>query len=300
MPVSRPSSVSRRRPPDLLSVLRHITLRDRTLLSALEQHLVLTTDQIRRLYFWSLRRTQLRLQTLRQVDLVDQFRFANPHGGAQQCKWVLGLTGARFQAAAAGRPAPSDRAYREGVLRVSTAPTLNHLLTANEFFVRLHHTARQRPDARVDRWWSEPATAGAFSGVRPDGHALWTVGDRTVGVFLECDLGTENLTRLLTKLPGYGRLAAGGGPGYPVLFWLPNRQREENLHRLLAQAVPPVAVATAVHTDDPTAAVWRTPEAWYRVQLTDLPSHHGLDAAGNPNWHDGHLELNGVHPNDRT
>jgi hypothetical protein len=103
----------------------------------------------------------------------------------------------------------------------------------NEFFVRLRSAARSRPGAQLDRWWSERAATRAFTGIRPDGHGIWTARGTSVGGFLECDLGSENLSRLVAKRPGYARLAAGGGPSYPVLFWLPSRARENNLQRLL-------------------------------------------------------------------
>jgi hypothetical protein len=111
------------------------------------------------------------------------------------------------------------------------------------------------------------------------------------GFFLECDLGTEPLTRLTAKLPGYARLAAGGGPRYPVLFWLPGTDREAHLQRLLRQSPPSVPVATATHDGDPAGPVWLLVDGWQRLSLGELPSNHGLETAHNPNWRDGHLDL---------
>ena len=77
--------------------------------------------------------------------------------------------------------------------RLSANPHLAHLLTANEFFVRLTAYARQHPEARLDRWWSESLTTKQFRTITADGHGLWSVGDATVGFFLEADTGTEPL-----------------------------------------------------------------------------------------------------------
>jgi Replication-relaxation len=260
-PTSSPRPTRRASP---LAVHPHLTPRDRDLLTLVEDHRVLTSDQLSRVFFTGLRTCQLRLGVLRGLDLLDRFRFARPHGGTEAWKWVLGLAGARFQAATAGRPAPTDRAHNERIGRLAASPTLAHLLATNEFFVRLHHTARTLPAARLDRWWPEQAATARFSGIQPDGHGLWTTSrdphrQHTVGFFLECDLGTENLSRLCGKLSGYSRLADTGGPCYPVLFWLPSPDREANLQRLLRRDPPDVPVATATHDSDPAGPVCGCP-----------------------------------------
>jgi hypothetical protein len=279
-------------PRDPLLALAHLTSRDRRLLTLLDEHLVLTTDQLHQAFFTGARTCQRRLQLLHQHRLLDRFRFASFHGGQHQWKWTLGPTGARFQAAATHRRADSDRAHRDRVIRLMANPALNHLITVNEFFIRLTATARTSGRTRLDRWWSERTATSAFLGIRPDGHALWTTNGHTIGLFLECDLGTENLDRVTAKLDSYTRLAHSGGPRYPVLFWLPTRQREINLRRhLQASASPKICVATAIQDDDPTDAVWLPADSWHRVHLTCLPSDHGPDSAHNPNWHAGHLTL---------
>jgi Replication-relaxation len=322
MPVSTSTSTtsasSRLRHP--LAVHPHLTRRDRDLLTLLEDHQVMTTDQLARVFFTRARTCLLRLEVLRGLDLLDRFRFARPYGGTEPWKWVLGVGGARFQAAVAARPAPTDRAHREHTLRLSASPGLDHLLTTNEFFVRLHHAARTpagpapaRDEGRaisgraatgdragsaaasggmsLDRWWPERTATARFPGIAPDGHGLWTTHSRTVGIFVECDLGSENLPRLTAKLPGYARLADAGGPCYPVLFWLGSTERETNLQKLLRADPPPVPVATATHDSDPAGAVWLPADGWQRLPLHDLASDHGPHVAGNANWRDGHLDL---------
>lgn len=296
-----------------LAVHPHLTRRDRDLLALLEDHQVMTSDQLARILFTHLRTCQLRLDVLRGLDLLDRFRFARPYGGTEPWKWILGYAGARFQAAAASRPAPTERAYREHALRLSANPSLGHLLATNEFFARLHHAARTASagrgvaastsgdggpvgEVRVDRWWSERTATARLPGIQPDGHGVWTARGRTVGFHLECDLGTENLNRLTGKLAGYARLAATGGPTYPVLFWLPSAERETNLQHLLRDDPPPVPVATATHDGDPAAAVWLPVDGWQRLALHELPADHGPNVAGNANWADGHLELTDQRP----
>lgn len=277
----------------LLALYHRLTPRDRNLLAQLDEHLVLTTDQVHRLHYRAARTCQIRLRELHALGVLDRFRFARMVGGSEPWHWVLGLHGARFQAGFTGRPAPTVRAHRERVLRQSASPLLQHLLATNEFFVRLAFTARIDHRARLDRWWSEHTATTKFRQIRPDGHGLWTKDGRTVGWFLETDMGTEALTRVVAKLDAYERLAASGCPTYPVLFWLPNADRESHLQQALRRRPPKVPVATATHHTDPAGAVWLPVDGWQRISLAELPSDHGLNAAENPNWVDGQLDLTG-------
>ncbi|MFE9695194.1 replication-relaxation family protein [Micromonospora sp. NPDC005806] len=271
----------------LLAIYPHITSRDRRLLQLLDDHQVLTTDQIHRMLFHARRTCQIRLGELAALGLVDRFRFARAGGGSQPWHWTLGHQGHRFQAAAHQRPEPTLRASRQTVHRLSANPHLTHLLTANEFFVRLTAYAREHPEARLDRWWSETTTTKRFRTITADGHGLWSVGDATVGFFLEADTGTEPLGRVAAKLDRYAQLTHRGGPRYPVLFWLGSEQREEHLHQLLHTRRDDVPAATATRNGDPGEAVWLPVGATSRVRLPDLPSDHGQPVADNPNYGDG-------------
>jgi hypothetical protein len=275
----------------LLALYPHLTIRDRTLLAQLDEHLVLTTDQIHRLHFQALRTCQIRLRELHMLGLLERFRFARMHGGSDPWHWTLGLAGAQFRAGATGRPAPTERAHRDKVIRLTARSSLAHLLATNEFFVRLARTARTDPQVRLDRWWSERTATARFLRIRPDGHALWTARGRTVGWYLECDMGTESLPRVRGKLEAYQRLAASGGPQYPVLFWLSSTAREAHLQQALRRALPEVAVATATHDTNPAQTVWLPADGQQRVSLAELPCDHGRNTASNPNWIDGQLDL---------
>jgi hypothetical protein len=271
----------------LLAIYPHITSRDRQLLQLLDDHQVLTTDQIHRMLFLARRTCQIRLNELAALGLLDRFRFARTGGGSQPWHWTLGHHGHRFQAAAHGRSEPTIRATRQLAQRVSANPHLPHLLVANEFFVRLTAYARQHDEAALDRWWSEALTTKQYRTITADGHGLWSMNRTTAGFFLEADNGTEPLGRVVAKLDRYGQLARRGGPRYPVLFWLGSGQREENLHRLLRGRPAEVPYATATHDTDPADPVWLPGTATARVSLAELPSDHGQPVADNPNYVDG-------------
>ncbi|MDT4993760.1 MAG: hypothetical protein QOH97_3652 [Actinoplanes sp.] len=278
MPLSRSTG--------LLAIYPHITSRDRQLLQLLDDHHVLTTDQVHRMLFLARRTCQIRLSELATLGLLERFRFARTGGGSQPWHWTLGHHGQRFQAAAHDRPEPTLRATRQAAQRVSANPHLGHLLLANEFFVRLTAYARRHDEARLDRWWSETITTKRYRTITADGHGLWAAGGTTVGCWLEADNGTEPLARVVAKLDRYAQLARRGGPRYPVLFWLGSGQREENLHALLRGLAAEVPYATATHDADPADEVWLPGKAIARVRLADLPSDHGQPVADNPNYVD--------------
>ena len=278
----------------LLAIYPHITGRDRQIMQLLDDHQVLTTDHLTRLFFHAPRTCRHRLAELRDLGLLDRFRFARPGGGTDPYHWVLGHEGQRFQAATRGEPEPTARARSQRIARLSANPRLTHLLIVNEFFVRLAEHARRHPHTALDRWWSETASQ-AFKSTRvvinPDGHGLWTVAEHTVGFWLEADTGSEPLTRVISKLDGYRRFAAGGGPRYPVLFWLSSPTREEHLHRLLRQQPGNVTTVTATGDTNPAEAVWLPTDGQDRVRLVQLPTFHGTNSPANPNFRDGVLHL---------
>jgi hypothetical protein len=92
--------------------------------------------------------------------------------------------------------------------------------------------------------------------------------------------------RLVAKLEPYRRLRRDGGPGYPVLFWLPTTARETNLHARLAGVSPGgIAVATAARDTaaHPARAVWRlVGNGRRRLRLAELPNQPGRPGPYNP------------------
>jgi hypothetical protein len=225
---------------------------------SLDEHATLTTDQLTALLFISAITCRHRLTVLRSFGFVERFIRRNEPGTPNIVCWVPGSMSARLTALAIGQNPPTARALRERQDRVYVNPALEHLLESNEFFVQLLAHRRSHQDTSLRRWWWERATAGAFGRrIHPDGHGVWTDGEREIGFFLELDRGTEPLGRLGDKLSSYRRLRAEGGPPYAVLFVLPSRTREQNLHRRLAGRPEPglvVATTSPEAGDDPGRA----------------------------------------------
>jgi hypothetical protein len=253
--------------------LTRLTPRDRLLLDLLDQHKTFTTEQIHTLAFTSLARTRIRLGQLHTREVLDRFRhYQRP--GSQSWRWTLGPIGAAILAAGRGATLPRPAAVRDATARIAMSPTLAHLVTTNGFFVALSAHARTAPAARLSRWWNEARCREAVATVvRPDGHGVWHDGGRAVPFWLEADLGTETLSRVVGKLTGYAALPPTRA--YPVLFWLPTGAREVNMHAYLTRSGVPdgVTVATAAADtapDGPAGPVWRVAGRGGRVTLADL------------------------------
>jgi hypothetical protein len=286
-------------PQTVLAELARLTERDRWILQLLDQHKVFTTEQLTDLAFGSLGRARNRLSTLHQRQVLDRFRLLVRPGSASW-RWSIGPVGAAILAASHDQPPPRPHTVREATTRLATNPQLDHLLGVNGFFTTLYAYARAHPHTRLVRWWSETHTRHATADlVRPDGHGLWQEHDRQTPFWLEYDRGTETLRRVLVgKLADYAHLADTQW-AYPLLFWLPTRSREANLHTELARAGIPaglvVATATTEHAQPrggPAGPVWQLPGRHDRLRLADLPSPAGMadtDTNSEPgsSWWDG-------------
>lgn len=284
--------------------MAHLTDRDLAILDWLDRHGVLTSAQITAVFFTAASTANHRLLKLRSLDLVDRFHRPRPGGGFGPWHWVIGTVGAHLAAAARRQSPPTPKALRERHGRLARNPQLDHHIAANQFFIDLHTHARRHPEARLMRWWSTKDTAARYHGrIHPDGHALWReqVGDTyvTVGLFLEYDTGTERPVRRLTgKLDAYDELARDGGPAYPVLFLLQDRDRERRLHTAFAdRPAGPVAVATTVQESvraaGPAGPIWAlVGDPHPRIRLIELPCTHGRrDSLYNANAREQDLDL---------
>ena len=119
-------------------------------------------------------------------------------------------------------------------------------------------------------WWSEARCARHFGDLtRPDAYGrLTTTPDTEINngsgsggdfeFFLEYDTGTEPLTRLARKLPGYAALADTTGITTPLLIWLPTARREAAARQRLTRALTDLHTAhdhTAHDADNGNARV---------------------------------------------
>jgi Replication-relaxation len=279
---TRPARV----PTTLLEVSKRLRPRDLVIADLLDEHQTLTTNQISAVLFDNLTTCQHRLQDLRRLRFLDRFIRNRPRTPAPMC-WVPGLLSARYTALARADNPPTARMVQDRQERVMSNPALAHLLGVNDFFIRLLVHARHHDGARLARWWSERTAAAALGRrVHPDGLGVWVDGNATTGFMVEFDTGSEPLGRLVDKLSAYRRLRVDGGPQYVLLFVLPTRARETNLHRRLGEGLDPgvvVATTSPEHGSDPAGPVWRKlGNGRNRYTLAALPGPLGETGPLNP------------------
>jgi hypothetical protein len=270
----------------LLDISTRLRPRDYTIAHLLDQHIVLTTTQLAHVFFDSPITCQHRLHALRRLRFIDRF-VRNRPGTPRPLCWVSGPLSARYVALSGDNTPPTLKALRERQDRIFSSPRLDHLLGINEFFIQLLVHARHNPQTRLARWWSERDTSAAYGRrIHPDGHGVWVDRGQTVGFFVELDRGSEPLGTLVGKFASHRRLRSDGGPSYPVLFVLPSRTREQNLHRRFAEGMDAgvvVATTSPESGTDPAGAVWRlVGNGRHRLTLADLSSSHGQAGPINP------------------
>lgn len=250
----------------------NLTPRDQWIIAMVHEHRVLTSTQIAALAFPHVRGARRRLADLtHRLRVLDRFRPRLPRGSAPE-HYVLGPAGAAYLAAERDQSAKDFGYSRQRAHQIALSAHLPHAVGCNETFTRIAATHLTRPrDGRLAAWWSERRCLRLWQDLaRPDGYGHYTLAApgtdpgsaRNLRFFLEYDTGTEPLGRLAAKLPGYAKLAAATTT-QPVLFYLPSRQREENLHRLLARDALRVPVATTspdaltAAGTGPVGPVWR-------------------------------------------
>ncbi|HEU0130816.1 MAG TPA: replication-relaxation family protein [Mycobacteriales bacterium] len=268
----------------LAAVGDRLTARDLTILRTLEQHVVLTTEQLTRLLFSSPVSAQHRLAVLHHYDLVDRFHERKDTGGHTSFRYVLGEAGAAVlalrrhgetdQGSDPRRPETPvrlDPRYRQPhhKIRVEHSQRLAHTLGVNELATALAGHARRTPGAALERWSSERrCRLWCGETARPDARLVWTENGRSVDVLLEYDRGTENHHRLLDKIPGYRALQRDRGIASWVVFAFPSAGREAELRRAFAD-IDDVPIATAV-PGCPADAIWLPLRATRRLRLAEL------------------------------
>ncbi len=235
------------------AITQRLTDRARLILHDVERFRVLTTPQLTKLHFGSLKRAAARLLHLHELAVLDRFRPRREPWGAHPWHWVVGPLGAALLAGEAGEdPERASRRWRgERTIAYSTGQRLAHLIGINEIYASLASCS----EGSLLDWQTEAeATKWSWNEVRPDGWGIWEQHGRQVEFFLEYDRGTETLSRLVEKLSDYEKVAVDRGTPTWVLFAFISIRREQTARHALADATVPIATATV--GEPPQDSVW--------------------------------------------
>jgi len=230
--------------------------RDHALLLNLLEHKVLTTHQIKSLFFRSFRRCQHRLKELRDLDLVSSFSVGRGFGeGRPPACWFLTKPGlAEIAEAKDARvsdlPWIPDHSYRGSHM-------LAHRLGVNAFFCALAEASRAHDGHCLLTWRPEHWVRTRTAEVKPDGFGRYLHPGGACEFYLEYDRGTEAFGALSRKLEGYLRLAAGWTKeqeltGFPnLLIIVPEEVREGEVASALRHAIGSMHVSGSLATSFP-------------------------------------------------
>jgi hypothetical protein len=266
--------------------------RDHALLLSLLEHKVLTTYQIKSLFFRSFRRCQHRMKELRDLDLVSSFSVGRGFGeGRPPACWYLTKLGLSEIADAKGVRASDLSWIADEGYRVSQ--NLAHRLGVNAFFCALAEASRGHEGHCLATWRPEHWVRTKTAEVKPDGFGRYLHSGGACEFYLEYDRGTEAFSALSRKLEGYLRLAANWSEewelvGFPnLLLIVPEGMREGEVGSALRHAIGTLHVGGSLATSFPLhaaseeqltelgvlGAVWRhLPTDGERIALVDLPA----------------------------
>jgi hypothetical protein len=266
--------------------------RDHALLLSLLEHKVLTTHQIKNVYFRSFRRCQHRMKELRELDLVSSFSVGRGFGeGRPPACWFVTKPGLSEIAEAmdirvSDLPWVPDHSYRSNLL-------LAHRLGVNAFFCALAEASRAHDGHCLITWRPEHWVRTRTAEVKPDGFGRYLHPGGACEFYLEYDRGTEAFGALSRKLEGYLRLAAGWTKeqeltGFPnLLIIVPEEVREEEVASALRHASGSLHVPGSLATSFPLyvasedqlidlgvlGTAWKhLPTDCDRLSLVDLPA----------------------------
>src|SRR5216683_1324406 len=116
----------------IAALASRLTARDQQVALACYEHRVLTTEQLRRLYFSAPRRARRRLTLLYQLRVLDRFRpTLQPGQGSAQHHWILDEAGAHVVAAHLGVERKELRWRHQRDLGMFGSQKLDHQLEVN-------------------------------------------------------------------------------------------------------------------------------------------------------------------------
>lgn len=238
--------------PLVATVLAELTERDLLILDDLEQFRLLTTKQIRRLYFpvsttahanaaAASKATMRVLERLERHRLVSRLgrRIGGVRSGSTGYIWQLTSAGDRLQRARRGKQ--GRKRYVEPGLQF-----IGHTLAVTDAMIELRSLA-QEDVIELLHLDGEPACWRQFLGphgtpriLKPDLYAVTAAGAYEDSWFIEIDQATEHIPAILRKCQIYAAYAATGTEQhqrgvFPATLWVvPNAERARKITDAIA------------------------------------------------------------------
>jgi Replication-relaxation/Resolvase, N terminal domain len=249
-------------------VAKHTTERDREIAWLLYRQKILTTDQLRLLFFGSLG-CQDRLLWLYRHRVIDgSTRQVRSRWVKPQAHWLLDEVGAQLVAARLGRARKSLGWDRQQDFNEHAQ--LAHRLECNSFVCSVITATLDTPDVWVAAWepgwgaikpyWSLPP----YESARPDASLTLSTPFGVVGIAVEWDRATEPMATLVRKIRSYRVTLERSGRPLNVCFVVPGERRAQRFYqessqdaRQLLTARLWVTTTAQLETLGPLGEIWR-------------------------------------------
>lgn len=214
-----------------------LTVRDRAILHDVERFRLLTTKQVQALHFddgkttlAAARANTRALTRLREQGLISALdrRIGGARRGSASFIWQLGATGERLLRQ--GRAQRQRRRYLE-----PSGLFTAHTLAVAELAVAIITTSRAGHFS-IEQLQTEPANWRTFLGpggetiwLKPDLYVVTSTQDYEDHYFVEVDLSTEHMPKILAKSRTYQDYSATGlyqaeHGLYPAVAWISEQQ----------------------------------------------------------------------------
>jgi len=199
----------------------NLTARDRAFLGRLGDFGLLSTEQVKYLYFPSLHRTRKRLLQLFRHGLVRRIERPTRLGeGSKTYLYRLSPRGARLISAS------TPRSYSGKGSHTLSPLYAEHQLAINRFRICLELALRNCAELTLESWRADREVKLEVPGdssrevcpptLVPDGTFCLRAEGRSYTYLLEIDRATSPLSRLRAKILGYLRLFASSGRVGPI------------------------------------------------------------------------------------
>ena len=265
--------------------------RDWAIVALLDEHPMLTTDQIAGILFNKLSTCRERLLLLLRMKFISRW-WSDPFQPKPinlEC-WQPGVLSSRYVARQRRKRQPTENQVHDRNLEIYRNLSKNPIMQTNAFFTQLLTHSRTYAGTQLLRWWSADTVASQYKMISPNGgHGVWRLasgvwrdGHCQTGFFLHFDLRSRYRPTRSQQIEDFVGRRLSGNPRYPLLLVFRTAANEQAFHHYhRGGSVLADTIATATLADHPAEAVWKPVGQDRRSRISDLPSDHGSAGPAN-------------------